>query len=65
MSDINQTTIAVLERPGRIGPRRAIKLQVCLTAQERAQLAEQARAGGYDSVSAFVRAAALGGYRRA
>ena len=47
-------------RGGRIGPPRPIKFQVCLSESERVQLSEQARAAGFETVSAFVRARALG-----
>jgi hypothetical protein len=45
-------------RPGTrpLAPRRDIKLQICVSAQERAQLERQARASGYESVAAYVRA---------
>jgi hypothetical protein len=41
-------------RAGRIAPRRPLKIQICLTPDERVRLNEQARAAGYDTVSAFV-----------
>jgi hypothetical protein len=44
---------AVLERPGRITPRRPVKVQICLTPDERVQLTEHARADGVVAVSAF------------
>jgi hypothetical protein len=47
-------------RGGRLGPPRPIKLQVCLSPQERVLLCEQARAAGFDSVSSYVRALAFG-----
>ncbi len=49
-------------RPGTrpLAPRRDIKLQVCLSADERARLETQARARGYESVAAYVRSATLG-----
>jgi len=40
----------------RIGPRRPARLQICLSPEERVSLDQQARAGGYDSVAAYVRA---------
>ncbi len=39
-----------------LAPRRDIKLQVCLSAEERARLERQARAAGFESVAAFIRA---------
>jgi hypothetical protein len=51
---------ALLQKPERITPHRPVKLQVCLSVEERRQLSEQARAAGYDTVSAFVRARTLG-----
>jgi hypothetical protein len=51
---------AVLARSHRIGPRRPVKVQVCLTPAERVRLSEQARAAGFETVSAFVRARTLG-----
>jgi len=49
-------------RPGArpLAPRRDIKLQVCLSAEERAQLDVQARAAGFETVAAYVRARTLG-----
>lgn len=52
-------------RAERIAPRRPVKIQVCLTPQERAQLCEHARAAGFDSISGYVRARTLGGQRHA
>ncbi len=48
-------------RPGTkpLAPRRDIKLQVCLSADERARLDAQARAAGYESVASYVRARTL------
>jgi hypothetical protein len=51
---------AMLQKPERLSSRRPVKLQICLTPDERVQLAERARAAGYDTVSAFVRARTLG-----
>lgn len=47
--------------PGRAGvkpltPHRPIKLQICLSTEERARLEKQARAAGFESVGAYVRA---------
>jgi hypothetical protein len=64
MADIEYTVGAILERPRRLTPHRPAKLQICLTTEERARLAEQARAGGYESMSSYVRACTLGGQRR-
>lgn len=49
-------------RPGTrpLAPHRPIKLQICLSPEERAQLDAQARAAGYETVAAFVRARTLG-----
>jgi len=49
-------------RPGTrpLAPRRDVKLQVCLSADERARLEAQAAAGGYESVSSLIRARTLG-----
>ena len=41
-------------------PTRRQKLQVSLSDDERRALTERARAGGYDSVAAYVRAQTLG-----
>ena len=41
-------------------PHRPIRLQICLSAQERARLDAQARAEGYESAAAFIRARTLG-----
>ena len=54
------TASALWDRQRRITPRRPVKLQVCLTPDERVRLSEQARAAGFETVSAFVRAATLG-----
>ncbi len=45
-------------RPGTrpLAPRRDIKLQICVSAQERARLETLARAAGYETVAAYVRA---------
>jgi len=49
-------------RPGEkpLAPRRDIRLQICLSADERARLDAQARAEGFESVAAFVRARTIG-----
>ena len=49
-------------RPGTkpLTPHRPVKLQVCLSAQERARLDALARAEGYESAAAFIRARTLG-----
>jgi hypothetical protein len=60
MMETKLTHGAVLERPTRITPRRPVKMQVCLTPAERVRLSEQARAAGFETVSAFVRARTLG-----
>ncbi len=52
-------------RAPRSGPRRPERLQICLSPEERASLDTQARAGGYDSVAAYVRARTLGPQRQA
>ena len=41
-------------------PARERKLQISLTLEERRALTERARAGGYDSVAAYVRAQTIG-----
>ncbi len=45
-------------RPGTkpLAPRRDIKVQVCFSADERARLEREARAAGYETVAAYVRA---------
>jgi hypothetical protein len=53
----------MLERPRRITPHRPVTVQICLTMEERARLVEQARAGGYESMSSYVRACTLGEQR--
>ncbi len=40
----------------RFSPRRDIKVQVCYSAEERARLETLARAAGYDTLAAYVRA---------
>lgn len=69
MNQSKETGGAALERPHRIAPRRPLKVQICLTPQERAQLSERAQASGFETLSAFVRARTLGpageGARRA
>lgn len=40
----------------RLVPRRDIKVQVCYSAEERARLETLARAAGYDTLAAYVRA---------
>jgi len=57
---MNQGTDQGMSRPTRIGPRRPERLQICLSPEERAALDTQARAGGYESVAAYVRARTLG-----
>ncbi len=49
-------------RPGTkpLAPRRDIKLQICLSAAERARLDRQARAAGYETVASYVRARTIG-----
>jgi hypothetical protein len=42
-----------------LAPRRPTKIQICLSFQERDELDARARAHGFESVAAFVRAAAL------
>ena len=41
-------------------PHRPVKLQVCFSAEERARLDAQARAEGYESAAAFIRARTIG-----
>ncbi len=43
-----------------VAPARGRKLQISLTPEERRALTERARAGGYDSVAAYVRARTIG-----
>ena len=45
---------------GRIVPFRRERLQVRVSEDEHARLAERARCAGFESISAYVRAAALG-----
>jgi hypothetical protein len=40
----------------RLSPRRDIKVQVCYSAEERARLEKLARAAGFDTIAAYVRA---------
>lgn len=52
-------------RPSRPGtkpltPHRPIKLQICLSADERARLDAQARAAGYESAASYIRARTVG-----
>jgi len=44
-------------RPGTkpLTPRRTIKLQVCLSADERARLDERARSAGFETIASYVR----------
>ena len=62
MIDAEHRAGALLERPHgrRLTPHRPVKVQICLTAEERARLAEQARANGYESMSSYVRARTVG-----
>jgi len=46
--------------PNRLAPPRRERLQVAFSADERARLDEQARAGGYESIASFIRARTLG-----
>lgn len=48
-------------RPGTkpLTPHRPVKLQVCFSPDERARLDERARAAGYESAAAFIRARTL------
>jgi hypothetical protein len=50
MMDAKDTCGAVLKRPGRITPHRSVKVQICLTPDERVCLSEQARAAGFETV---------------
>ena len=50
---------AAVGRTERIAPRRPLKLQICLSVDERRRLYELARAAGHDSLSAYLRACAL------
>ncbi len=49
-------------RPGTkpLAPRRPVKLQICLSADERVRLDAQARAAGFETVAAFIRARTVG-----
>ncbi len=52
-------------KPGRPGvrplaPRRDLKIQICLSHEERALLDACARAAGFESVAGYVRSRALG-----
>lgn len=60
MNESKETAAVSPQRPHRIAPPRSTKLQICLTADERVQLTERARAAGFDSVSSYVRAQTLG-----
>jgi len=54
----NDTMTWTPARPGTkpLAPHRPIRLQICLSADERARLDAQARAEGYESAAAFIRA---------
>ena len=65
MDHNNEVGAFALKQSGRIALPRPVKIQVCLSAEERARLSEQARAAGYDTVSAFICARTLGGHRHA
>jgi hypothetical protein len=65
MMDAKDTRGALEARAGHIAPRRPVKVQICLTPQERVLLSECARAAGFESVSGFVRARTLGAQSRA
>ena len=50
MMDAKDMRSAVLERPGCITPHRSVKVQTCLTPDERVCLSEQAWAAGFETV---------------
>jgi hypothetical protein len=60
MSESKEVGAAAFERSGRITPHRPLRLQICLTRDERTMLADKARKAGYETVSAYVRARTLG-----
>lgn len=45
--------------PARLAPKRECKLQILLSAQERARLDELAQASGFESAASYVRARTL------
>lgn len=47
-------------RTARLGPTRPVRLQIHVSAEERAQLDRAARAAGFESVAAYVRARTVG-----
>lgn len=62
---MGSTTETLTRLPGRAGmralaPHWPLKLQVCLSSEERVRLDEAARAAGFETVAAFVRARTLG-----
>ncbi len=58
----NDTVTWTPSRPGTkpLTPHRPIKLQICLSADERTRLDAQARAAGYETVASYVRARTVG-----
>ncbi len=61
-NDAGESVAWTPSRPGTkpLTPHRPIKLQICLSAEERARLDAQARAAGYESAAAFIRARTVG-----
>jgi hypothetical protein len=64
MRHSNEVDGTLWARQHRITPRRPVKVQICLSVQERVRLSERARAGGFESISSYVRAATLGAGER-
>jgi hypothetical protein len=58
--DTKDNRTAVLEKRRRITAHRPIKIQVCLSEDERVRLSTLARAAGHEAISAYVRARTLG-----
>ena len=62
---MGSTADTLTRLPGRTGqralaPHRPLKLQVCLSSEERVRLDVEARAAGFETIAAFVSARTLG-----
>lgn len=57
------TTSATYDRPSRLTPDRSTYLHIRISVEERGRILERARAAGYETLSDYVRAAALGSKR--
>jgi len=60
MSTISEPARRPGRPPNRLAPPRRERLQVAFSADERTRLDEQARADGYETIAAFIRARTLG-----